>query len=240
MKDLVNSDNIDLMAKKAMDFFDIPEEKRDLVNNVIGKWAETRNKAEDGIRSQMSTMLRQGAAEFADASDEEKLAMMKKIRAMAQSKMGDFMQGMRTDEARRFSDGYFDMNDEDRGQYDTVRDKFMDFFGSDDFTRQGWDSQRRRGGDSDSDSDGGRRGRGSDSDSDSDGGRRGRGGRGSDSDSDSDDDRRGRRGGDSDDDIEGIVGKLRDFLGGRGSGSLGDLLGGNSNVSGRDLLEKFM
>lgn len=118
---------------------------------------------------------------------------------MAQQKMGDFMQGMKTDETRRYSDGYFDMNDDDRKDYDSVRDKFMDFFGSDGFTNEGW-GDRGRGG----------RGGDSDSDSDSDGGR-GRGGRGGDSHSDSDD-------------VEGIVSKLRDFLGGSGSGVLGNIM----------------
>ena len=42
MKEIVSGDNIDLMAKKAMDFFDIPDDKKDLVNNVISKWAGTR------------------------------------------------------------------------------------------------------------------------------------------------------------------------------------------------------
>lgn len=159
----------------------------------------------------MTSLLREQAADFVDATDEEKLAMMKDIRKMAQTKMGDFMQGMRTDEARRYSDGYFDMDDDERDEYDSIRDKFRDFFGSDDFTQEGWSGRGRRGGDSDSDSDGGR-GRGSDSDSD---GGRGRGRRG---DSDSD----------SDEDVESIVEKIRDFLGGSGSGSLGKMLGGGN------------
>lgn len=62
MKDMVNGDNIDMMAKKAMDFFDIPDDKKDIVNNVIGKWAETRNKAEDGIRGKMTSLLREQAS----------------------------------------------------------------------------------------------------------------------------------------------------------------------------------
>lgn len=105
------------------------------------------------------------------------------------------MQGMRTDEARRYSDGYFDMKDDDRKDYDSVRDKFMDFFGSDDFTKQGWTPRGRGGDDSDS--------------------------------SDSD----------SDDDMNRVVEKLKDFLGGKSSGALGDLIKGGN---GKDLLERFM
>jgi hypothetical protein len=57
MKDLVAGNNIDTMSRKAMDFFDIPADKQDLVNNVIGKWATTRNDAEDGIKSKMAELM---------------------------------------------------------------------------------------------------------------------------------------------------------------------------------------
>lgn len=57
MRDLVSGDNIDTMSRKAMDFFDIPADKQGLVNNVISKWADTRNDAEDGIKGKMAQLM---------------------------------------------------------------------------------------------------------------------------------------------------------------------------------------
>jgi hypothetical protein len=76
MKEIVQNDNLDLMSKKAMDFFEIPEEKRELVDQVIKNWASTRDKAENGIRDKMNQLLRQKQGEFENATDEEKLKMM--------------------------------------------------------------------------------------------------------------------------------------------------------------------
>lgn len=128
------------------------------------------------------------------------------------------MQGMRTDEARRYSDGYFDMDDKKRGEYDMARDKFREFFGSDDFTRAGWDMNGKNP-----------YGRGRDGDSDSDGGYGGKG-RGSDSDSDG---------------MEGMMSKIKNFMQGKdisditkyiGTGKIKEFFGGN----GKELLEKYM
>ena len=53
MKDLVDSDFIDMMAMQMMDFFDIPEEKQDIISGLVDKWAGTRQKAKDGITGKM-------------------------------------------------------------------------------------------------------------------------------------------------------------------------------------------
>ena len=51
MKDMVSGDNIDTMARATMDFFDIPDEKKELVNTYIKEWAGTRQKTEKSIQS---------------------------------------------------------------------------------------------------------------------------------------------------------------------------------------------
>jgi hypothetical protein len=64
MKKVVDSGDVDMMARKAMDFFGIPEEKRALVDGVIKKWTDSRSKAEDGIRGQMDRILEEKAGDF--------------------------------------------------------------------------------------------------------------------------------------------------------------------------------
>jgi hypothetical protein len=51
---------------------------------------------------------------------------MNKIKYIAQQKMGDFMSGMRNDEAKRASDGYFNMGAKDRDTYDSARDQYRE------------------------------------------------------------------------------------------------------------------
>lgn len=51
MKEMVSGDNIDTMARTTMDFFDIPDEKKELVNTFIKEWAGTRQKSEQAIQS---------------------------------------------------------------------------------------------------------------------------------------------------------------------------------------------
>lgn len=72
-------------------------------------------------------------------SDEDRMSAMNRIKYIAQQKMGDFMTGMSNDEAKRATDGYFDMDDDQRGSYDSKRDQFREWFGNDSFTGNGWD-----------------------------------------------------------------------------------------------------
>jgi len=53
MKDKVDYDFIDMMAMQMMDFFEIPEEKRDIVSGLIDKWDGTRQMAKDGMAGKM-------------------------------------------------------------------------------------------------------------------------------------------------------------------------------------------
>lgn len=150
MRKLVQSGDIDMISRKAMDFFGIPEEKRSLVNNVISKWQDTRKQAESGIQGQMRQMLSDNAEKFENMSASEKLAFMNKVKSMGEGKMGDFLTGMMSDERKRVNDGYFDMSDDERDEYDSVRDKFREFFGTSDFiSRRGDRSDRDYDDDSD-------------------------------------------------------------------------------------------
>lgn len=56
------------------------------------------------------------------------------------------MTGMKSDEAKRAADGYFNMSDDEREEYDAKQSKFREFFEDDAFTGRGWDGDDDRDG----------------------------------------------------------------------------------------------
>jgi len=53
MKNIVDSDFIDMMAMNMMDFFDFGEKKKDVIQDLVSKWAGTRDRARDGVMEKM-------------------------------------------------------------------------------------------------------------------------------------------------------------------------------------------
>ena len=64
MRKVVQTGDADMIAKKAMDYFGISADKRGMVEHVIRKWNDTRGKVEDGIKGQMTKILREKAEDF--------------------------------------------------------------------------------------------------------------------------------------------------------------------------------
>lgn len=204
LKSILANNDVEMLAKKAMDEFKLPADQREIVEELVAKWMKTKQVAEAKIRSVLGSTLQKEGSEFAELSMDERKQYMREIESMAEQKIAEFLQAMSADGARRTKDGYFKMSAEQRAEYDAKFDKFREYFESDEFLTKGWDDKEER---SNRYQQRGRGGRDSDDSDDSDG-------RGS----------RGGRGDDSDSDFDEVIGKIKDILGDKDGGKLDQMI----------------
>ena len=89
--------------------------------------------------------MREESGKFEEMTEEESMELMEKIKYMGEEKFNEFLKGMKADEMIRYQDGYFEMSEEEREQYDLEYDERREGFEKQDFLDMGWGQEYDKG-----------------------------------------------------------------------------------------------